>query len=57
MVMLREHAYLVSTRKVLDEEAEKNPSNQTTSHLQHTSQEVVPSGTLKEQQRKYTTNV
>lgn len=56
MVMLEEHAYLVDTRKVLDEEAEKNPSNHPTSHLQHASQEVVPSGAYKDQQVKYTIN-
>ena len=45
MVMREKHVYLVNTRKVLDEEAEKKPNNQATGHLQHTSQEVVPSGT------------
>lgn len=43
--MVQEHAYLINTRKVLDEEAKDNPSYQATSDLQHTSQEVVPRGT------------
>lgn len=44
MIMLQDHAYLVNTRKVLDEKAKKNPSNHPTGHLQDTSQKVVPSG-------------
>lgn len=47
------HSYLVNTRKVLDEEAQKNPSNHPTSHLQDPPEEVVPSGAWKDQQRKF----
>lgn len=54
--MLQERAYLVNTWKILDEEAKNNPSNQPTSHLQYTSQQVVPGGTYKDQQRKYMIN-
>lgn len=44
------HAYLVNTGKVLNEETKKNPSNHPPRHLQHASQEIVPSGAWKDQQ-------
>ncbi len=44
MLKLQEFAYLINAREVLDEEAKKNASNHPTSHLQYTSQEVVPGG-------------
>lgn len=46
------YAYLVNTGKILDNEAEKNSSEQSTCHLQGTSQQVVPGGALNHQRRK-----
>lgn len=42
--MLLVNSYLINTWKVLDDEAKKNASKHTPSHLQYTSQQVVPGG-------------
>lgn len=47
-VQADERAYLVNAGKILDDEAEKNPGEQSPSHLQGTSQQVVPGGALNE---------
>lgn len=49
-----EHAYLVNAGKILDNEAEKNPGEQSPSHLQGASQQVVPGGALSQQPRQRT---
>lgn len=48
-------AYLVGTGKILDKEAEKDSGEQPASHLQGSSQHVVPGRTLKNQPRTRTT--
>lgn len=50
--MLQKRTNLVNTWKILDEEAKNNPCNQPTGHLQYTSQQVVPGGAYRDQQRK-----
>lgn len=47
-----EHAYLVNAGKILDDEAEKNPSEQSPSHLQGASQQVVPGGALSQRRQR-----
>lgn len=53
-VQADEHAYLVNAGKILDNEAEKNPGEQSPGHLQGTSQQVVPGGALSQQRKQRT---
>lgn len=55
MAQAEVRTYLVDTGKILDKEAEKDSGEQSASHLQGSSQQVVPGGALKNQPRKCTT--
>lgn len=49
-----EHAYLVDAGKILDNEAEEDPGEQSPSHLQGASQQVEPGGALSQQRMQRT---